>query len=201
MRPPEHLSEDLAAIWAEVVRSHPKPEAIVGPRLEAFCALVLVVRKSHEQIAEQGLVVEDASGRKVPNPALKIADEATESLRKWGREFTRSVGVRRRRGPMFDATCTSVANAEHLKDKREFTGPVEAVKTLAWLIDEAQRAGIEELQKAAFGTIPTYLKGCEALQITPASRPEAKAEGKKPGGRLQALRGGMAAGGPSASAG
>lgn len=200
MNAPEHLSAELAAIWAEVVRSHPKPETIVGPRLEAFCAIVLVVRKAHEQIAEQGLVVEDATGRKVPNPALKIADEATETLRKWGREFNRSVGVRRRRGPMFDATCTSVANAEHLKDKREFTGPIEAVKTLAWLIDEAQRAGIEELQKAAFGTIPTYLKGCEALQITPASRPVAKAAEKKGGGHLQALRGGMA-GGASASAG
>ncbi len=89
---------------------------------------------------------------------------------------------------MWDATCRSVAGAEHLKDRREFAGAVEAVKTLAWLIDESQRAGIEELQKAAFGTIPTYLKACEALQITPASRPVVKGEGKKPGGKLGQLR-------------
>ena len=198
--PPEGMSEDLASIWREVVATHPRPEAIVGARLEAYCVQVRHLRTAHEQIASGGLVVEDAAGRRVANPALAIAREATESLRRWGREFSRVPVPRRRRGPMFDATVTSVTAAEHLKDKREFSGPVEAVKTLAWLIDEAQRAGIEELQKAAFGTIPTYLKGCEALQITPASRPEAKPEGKKAPGRLQALRGGMAAGG-AASAG
>ena len=199
--PPEGMSGDLAVIWREVVAVHPRPEAIVGARLEAYCVQVLHLRTAHEQIAEQGLVVEDAAGRRVANPALAIAREATESLRRWGREFSRTPVPRRRRGPMFDATTASVAASEHLKDKREFSGPVEAVKTLAWLIDEAQRAGIEELQKAAFGTIPTYLKACEALQITPASRPVAKAKEEKAPGRLQALRGGMAGGGASASAG
>ena len=49
----------------------------------------------------------------------------------------------------------------------------EAVLTLAWLIDEAQRAGLDALQKASYVTIPTYLKGCAELEITPASIPEA----------------------------
>lgn len=189
MKPPERLDPALAGIWAEVVAAHPKPETIVGARLEAYCIQVLHLRTAHEKIATEGLVVEDAAGRKVANPALAIAREATEGLRKWGREFSRPAAPRRRRGPMYDATCESVTHSAHLKGRREFAGAVEAVKTLAWLIDEAQRAGIEELQRAAFGTIPTYLKACEALQVTPASRPAAGAEEKKQaGGKLAHLR-------------
>lgn len=198
MNVPEHLSPELAAIWSEVVAVHPKPERIVGARLEAYCIQVLHLRTAHESIATEGLVVEDAAGRRVPNPAVRIAEDVTEGLRRWGREFQRVVAPRRRSGPMWDATCTSVAAAEHLKSKKEFSGAVEAVKTLAWLIDEAQRAGIEELQKAAFGTIPTYLKACEALQITPASRPVAKGAERKRGGKLSLLRSEAGSGGTAA---
>ena len=38
---------------------------------------------------------------------------------------------------------------------------------------ETPLSALEALQKAAFGTIPTYLKGCAELEITPASIPEA----------------------------
>ena len=70
----------------------------------------------------------------------------------------------------------------------------EAVRTLAWLIDEAQRAGIEELRKAAFGAIPAYVRGCAELHITPASVPEgaSRPQRRRGGGSLQALRGGLA---------
>lgn len=196
MNVPEHLSPELAAIWSEVVAAHPKPETIIGARLEAYCIQVLHLRTAHEKIAAEGLVIEDAAGRSVPNPALAIARDATEGLRRWGREFSRVVAPRRRRGPMYDATCTSVAAADHLKGRRQFAGAVEAVKTLAWLIDEAQRAGIEDLQKAAFGTIPTYLKACEALLITPAAqpavikRPEKKSSGSGRLGQLRSVAGG-----------
>jgi len=56
---------------------------------------------------------------------------------------------------------------------------------------------MDKLQKAAFGTIPTYLKACAELQITPAAVPTAKpgpeAAGTKKG-KLAALQGGLSAG-------
>ena len=196
--PPESLSDAAKAAWVEVVSTHPKPESIVRARLEAFCLAVATLREAHEKIASEGLVVEDASGPKVANPALAIAQSTTEALRKWGQEFRPRQSVpRRRSGPMYDATTESITAAAHLRDRKEFSGAVAAAKTLAWLIDEAQRAGLEELQKAAFGTIPTYLRVCEALQITPASRPAAESKPAAGGGRLAHMRsvaGGKAAG-------
>lgn len=200
--PPESLSDAAKTVWTEVVATHPKPESIVRARLEAYCLAVATLREAHEQIATEGLVVQDATGRKVANPALAIAQSTTEVLRKWGPEFRpRQTAARRRSGPMYDATTESITAAVHLQGRREFSGAIAAAKTLAWLIDEAQRSSLEDLQKAAFGTIPTYLKVCEALQITPASRPSME-KGKQPaaGGRLAHMRS-VAGGRPASSAG
>lgn len=198
--PPADLDEAVVGVWRAVVAAHQRPEAIAPARLEAYCRQVAMLRSAHERVVEQGLVVEDPAGRMVPNPAVRIAEDLAQGLRRWGQEFSPARPARRRTGPMYDATCEAITNAAHLKARRDFAGVVAAVKTLAWLIDEAQRAGIEELQKTAFGTIPTYLRACEALQITPASQPAADPGKVKGPSRLQALRGGMASG-SSASAG
>lgn len=193
MNPPDTLSEDLAPIWREVVADHPHPERIVGHRLEAYCALIAQLRRAHDDITEHGLTLTEPTGKVVPNPALAVAASAQEAIRRWGREFARPVRVARRSGPMYDATTQSITAAPHLQD-RKFGAAIAAVKTLAWLIDEAQREGMESLQRAAFGTIPTYLKACGELQITPSKVPLAPAkpadEKKSKLGKLQILQGG-----------
>ncbi|MBD8019379.1 P27 family phage terminase small subunit [Brevibacterium gallinarum] len=195
---PDHLPESVAEVWNEVIAAHPKPARIIGPTLEAFCYQVSILRDAQRRIGAEGLVVADEKGRPVPHPALGIAKDAQNEVRKWGAKFQPPVPARRRAGPMYDETVKSVTSAKHLVGKDEYAGPVAAVKTLAWLIDEAQRAGIEELQKASFGTIPTYLKACEALQITPASVPvpeKSDDEAKSKKSKLAALQGGLSASG------
>lgn len=190
--PPDHLTAAVAAIWSDVVQAHPKPETLNAIRLEAYCLAVATLRSAHEDIASNGLTVIDDRGQAVKNPALAAAKDAQDQVRRWGTEFAPPHPPRRKRGTMYDATTASIAAAEHLRDPK-FKGACEAVRTLAWLIDEAQRAGIEELRKTAFGAIPAYLNGCAALQITPAALPqEASRPRRRGGGRLQALRGGLA---------
>lgn len=193
MEPPVYLREELHPIWNEVVEQMPPGRTINPIRLEAYCEQIKILRDASLDVQSFGRTVEDATGRTVKNPAVDIIRDMHRALASWGNEFAPASKIRRRRGTMYDATRASVAAATHLKDKKEYGGAIEAACTLAWLIDEAQRTGIDELQRAAFGTIPTYLKACAALQITPAERPET---GKKPAGggrrdRLKALQGGL----------
>lgn len=191
MEPPENLDKDLIPIWHEVTASLPGRK--FNPiHLEAFCSQIHSLRQASAEVKEAGITIEDAQGRKVPNPALQVVRDMHTALTKWGREFSPLSTIRRRRGTMYDATRRSVTAAKHLQDHVEYSGAIEAVCTLAWLIDEAQRDGIDTLQKAAFGTIPSYLKGCSELQITPASVPEGagqQAPSKKKS-KLQLLQGG-----------
>lgn len=195
LEPPAHVTGAAADVWRSVTSSHPKPDTLDPLRLEAYVFAVDHLRRSHEDIAANGVTVTDDRGQSVKNPALAAAKDAQEQVRRWGLEFSRPHAPKRRRGTMYDATVTSIASSEHLAGEKRFAGACEAVKTLAWLIDESQRAGIDALQKAAFGAIPAYLKACAELQITPAALPEGAQHPRRRGeGKLQALRGGLASG-------
>ncbi len=74
---------------------------------------------------------------------------------------------------MVAATKRAIAAAPHLADAR-FAGGVQALLALAEIIDKAKAAGEEAYAKAAFGAIPSYVKTCEALLLTPASLPRPK---------------------------
>jgi phage terminase small subunit len=171
--PPEHLHADAAAVWTEVVTAYGEgAEAIVGPDLDAYCGQVAALREAQARLLSEGLIIADPKGAPLPHPAVAIAKAAQAELRAFaGRFAPPPAPMVRRPGPMLDATEKAVAAAKHLQDRPEFAGAVEALLTLAWQIDEAQREGFEAFQKTAFGTIPTYLKACEALQVTPASVP------------------------------
>lgn len=172
--PPAHVDEGVAAVWREVVARHENPASIVGEDLETYCAQVAIARDLRKAIARDGVTVDNRNGERVPNPLLDANREILKQLKGWGDRFVPPVKhetPRRRNGYVYEATGRAVAAAKHLKGHSEFDGAIAAVRTLAWLIDEAQRDGIEALQKAAFGTIPSYLKGCSELMITPASLP------------------------------
>ena len=188
MNPPEYLDAELVPIWEEVVAQLPPTRKINPVRLEAYCAQIRTLRLAYQDVAQVGVTHEDATGKTVTNPAVGVIRDMHIALSKWGHEFAPAATIKRRRGTMYDATRASVRAAAHLQKKAEYSGAIEATCTLAWLIDEAQRVGIDELQKAAFGTIPTYLKACAALQITPASVPGAKGGSRRQGGKLSALQ-------------
>lgn len=186
LSPPEGMTDAVAKVWCEITGAHPSPSTIIGPDLEAYCALIATLREARDRIEREGMVVESKRGEPVPHPALAVERATVRELRGWGDRYSPRAKARRRRGYMVDATRASLTAATHLTEVHE--GPRAALLTLAWLIDEAQAEGLVALQKAAFGTIPTYLKAADALQITPAN-PPAKAEGgARRGGRLATLR-------------
>lgn len=193
--PPESLPEDVAEVWREIVASNDLAGTVDRAALEAFCTLMARLRAARARVSEEGMVVEDKRGRVVPHPALTVERQTAEQIRAWGDRFAPLVKPVRKRGYMADATALAIKAAPHLQGPAgaKYAGAVAAVKTLAWLIDEAQRDSMDTLQKAAFGTIPTYLKACAELQITPASVPaQTGAEQATPKkSRLAALQGGL----------
>lgn len=95
--------------------------------------------------------------------------------------------------PVLDATDKAIAAASHLTDMD--AGAVEALRTLAMRIDtdddlreaylEARGADAKPLQLDNV-SIPTYLKYCESLGLTPAGR-EGKARAPKPAAPVSKL--------------
>jgi P27 family predicted phage terminase small subunit len=171
---PDHLPEAVATVWREIVASNDLAGRVDRAALETFSTLVARLREARQRVEDEGMVVTDPRGRVIPHPALAVERATAEQIRAWGDRFAPLVKPARKRGYMADATALTLAEAKHLQGPR-FAGPVAAVKTLAWMIDEAQRDSMEAMQKAMTTTVPNYLKACAELQITPASLPAAAA--------------------------
>jgi P27 family predicted phage terminase small subunit len=171
---PDHLPEAVAIVWREIVASNDLAGKVDRAALETFSTLMARMREARQRIEDEGMVVTDPRGRVIPHPALAVERATAEQIRAWGDRFAPLVKPRRKSGYMADATALTLSEALHLQGAR-FAGPVAAVKTLAWMIDEAQRDSMEALQKAMTTTVPIYLKACTELQITPASLPAAVA--------------------------
>jgi len=183
---PDHLPEPVADVWREIVASNDLAGKVDRAALETFCTLMARLREARDRIEEEGMVVTDPRGRVIPHPALAVERATAEQIRAWGDRFAPLVKPVRKRGYIADATAQTIAEAKHLEGPR-FAGPVAALKTLAWMVDEAQRDSMEALQKAMTTTVPQYLKACAELQVTPASVPSgvgvaapAPTEGEEP---------------------
>lgn len=198
VQPPDHLPAAVAEVWREIADSNDLVANVDRTALETYCTMVARVREARQRIEDEGMVVTDPRGRVIPHPALAVERQTAEQIRAWGDRFAPLVKPARKRGYMADATAQTIAEAKHLQGPK-FAGPVAAVKTLAWMIDEAQRDSMEALQKAMTTTVPNYLKACNELQITPASlggltvaaqpAPEAPAgEAKPEGGSVSNLQ-------------
>ena len=187
--PPEGLPESAADVWREIMASNDLAGTVDRSALEAFCTLMARLREARKRVEDEGMVVKDPRGRVIPHPALAVERQTAEQVRAWGDRFAPLVKPARKRGYMADATAASIANAPHLSSPK-FAGPVAAVKTLAWMIDEAQRDSMDALQKAMSTTVPNYLKACTELQITPASVPAlaAAAPKEKTGSKVSSLQ-------------
>lgn len=101
--------------------------------------------------------------------------------------------VRPRFGEVAAATEKAIKAATHLTDMD--LGAVAALRVLAVKIDGIASETVTTLDefKARFDnvTLPTYLKYCEALGLTPSGRGGVKSEKGGRGGKLLALSGGI----------
>lgn len=136
--------------------------------LEAFVTMVVRMRAAQAAIEKDGMVVQDGRGHAVPHPAILIERQAVDQIRSWGDRFTAPTPARRRTGYMVKATTASIAAVPRLQ-LAQFSGPVAAVRTLAWLIDEAQHAGTETFLRLGRELVTAYIRTCTELQITPAT--------------------------------
>lgn len=191
--PPDTLSEPAQEVWRDVVRRdriHPAADATT---LAAYCEMTIRWRSAADTVTEEGLVVDGGIRRgAVVHPALAVERQLAEQLREWGPLFNRPVRTARRRGTMYDATRASIAAAPEVAREDRFQGASEAVLTLAWLIDEAQREGLDALRKASYSVIPSYLKGMSELGLTPAALPEHVRKKENTGGKVTKFTGGAA---------
>lgn len=191
--PPDHLSDEAAAIWEDVIRRDRISPSADARMLEAYCELSVRWREAADKITDEGIVVDGGDKRgAVVHPALTAERQLAEQLREWGPLFNRPARAARKSGPMYDATKASIRSAPEVDDEDRFQGACEAVLTLAWLIDEAQREGLEALRKASYSVIPSYLKGCAELGLTPASLPEEVRKKEKSGGKVTKFTAGRA---------
>lgn len=170
IEPPEHLPAANREVWVEVVARDAIAPTVDAMLLEAYCDVVVQWRAASKALADDGVVIANDKGNALVHPALDAQRQLAKQLETWAPLFSRPPAAVRKRGPMYDATKRSIDASPEIASER-FDGPKLHVLTYAWLIDEAAREGIEAIRKASYVTMPSYLKGCAELQITPASVP------------------------------
>jgi hypothetical protein len=89
-------------------------------------------------------------------------------------------------GDVEEATEGSLTAAMHLTDMDQ--GAVEVLRRMARLIDAQSDGGLTPDGKLDNVSIPTYLKYCESLGLTPAGRLKLGTKKEAPSGRLGDLR-------------
>lgn len=90
--PPKDMPGEVAAIWREVVQAHADAgdDTIarkVGPGLEAYCAITADLRAATIKVAEHGVLIQDARGTPVENPAIAIKNNAARELARIGDRY------------------------------------------------------------------------------------------------------------------
>jgi hypothetical protein len=94
-------------------------------------------------------------------------------------------------GSVEEATEAALEAATHLTEMD--AGAVEVLRRMARLVDQMSDTGLTPDGKLDNVTVPTYLKYCESLGLTPAGREKLalkKDEGTKRG-KLVSLQGGI----------
>lgn len=169
--PPEKMDPRARDIWTNFFEGVKEPKKIDLVALEAYCGLVARLRQAQAQVAADGPIIDDGRGRPVAHPGIQIEMDVIKEIKNWGSRFADLQKANRSaRGYLARAVDKSVKSAVHLHDPK-FAASVAVLRTLAFLIDDAESKGAEALMRASFGSIPTFLKTCAELQITPASIP------------------------------
>lgn len=89
-------------------------------------------------------------------------------------------------GEIEEATESALTAATHLTDMD--AGAVEVLRHVARQIDLQSEGGLTPDGKLDNVSVPTYLKYCEALGLTPAGRLRLGAKKEAPSGKLGNLR-------------
>lgn len=85
--PPDHLDEEAAKVWREIIAQHHEPGKIAGPDLEAYCGQVAMQRDARRRVAAEGTIIEDERGRPDVHPAIALEVKAQAEIRAWGDKF------------------------------------------------------------------------------------------------------------------
>lgn len=90
--PPEDMPADVAAVWREVVAAHVEAgddtiSRKLGPGLEAYCAITADLRAATVKVSEHGVLVQDARGAPIENPAISIKNNAARELARIGNTY------------------------------------------------------------------------------------------------------------------
>ena len=80
--PPDGLSEDAAELWGRIVDAHPQGYFQAGdmPLLRAYCEEYARRNRAERMLAEQGEVIETASGAVKRNPWHEVLVNSNSSL-------------------------------------------------------------------------------------------------------------------------
>lgn len=163
---PDRLSDGAKKAWDEIVAQHGgHADRIVGPLLEEFCEALALSREAHARVEAEGMIVADTKGFPIDHPALAIGAKAERVIERLAPRFAPPVD-RRRYGYLTGKTLASV-QAAGLNKIDEYQAVIASVMTYALIIDNAQLAGVDALQKTAFGPLQSYMAGLEKLGITP----------------------------------
>lgn len=85
MKPPKHLSDELKAIWNEILPSY--DEGTPPIILETICSLIQTLRQSRILIKKDGVIVRDGKNNAVEHPALgterATITKINDMTRKW----------------------------------------------------------------------------------------------------------------------
>lgn len=89
-------------------------------------------------------------------------------------------------GDVEESTEAAISAATHLTDMDQ--GAVEVLRRVARQVDAQSEGGLTPDGKLDNVSIPTYLKYCESLGLTPAGRLKLGAKKEAPSGKLGGLR-------------
>jgi P27 family predicted phage terminase small subunit len=96
--PPDHLTEDQAEMWREVVRSMPIALLTSADRgsLERYAVAYAAFRGATKLINQSGLIIKGRHGNPVKNPAMVALWQASHDMARAGNELGLSPQARAR---------------------------------------------------------------------------------------------------------
>lgn len=90
MKPPEHLTAGVAAVWSELYPAlGARADRLAGPEFEAYCTAVARLRDAQKRIQDEELIVPDSKGAPTAHPAFAVERQCMDELRRWGSRFNK----------------------------------------------------------------------------------------------------------------
>ena len=90
MEAPERLADDVREIWEELAARLPSGRKVDATRFEVYCEQLHAFRVAAKDVRENGVRIEDATGRTIRNPSVDALRDMTVRLTDAGASRTRT---------------------------------------------------------------------------------------------------------------